>query len=142
MCAHAETNGRDVHARRGTGARPSVQSSLPAGDRAPAGSETRDPLRRPRLSMEHNGRAGAEDLWGPRLRLRISFTFSRVKDGGSVPSPPGFARAITLPLPPLGCTGAWERKDPQPPRSAAAPESKFLLISAHGQTRFPKCDSI
>lgn len=48
----------------------------------------RDPLRRPGLSVERRGRAGAEDLRGPGLRLRVSYTFSRVKDRALPPALP------------------------------------------------------
>lgn len=61
-CARArtETNGRGVHARGRTSARPHAYSSPSAGDLAPCG--LCGPLQQPGRSTEHRGRAGAEDL--------------------------------------------------------------------------------
>lgn len=91
--ARAEAIGKGVHARGGPAQGP--WSSLALLQGGPRPCRLRDQLRRPGQRLERRGRAGAEDLRGPGLRLRFSYTFSRVKDEGSVPSPPVFAREIS-----------------------------------------------
>lgn len=55
----------------------------------------RDPLRRPGLSVERGGRAGAEDLRGARPALARFVHLFKGKRQGSAPSPSVFARAVS-----------------------------------------------
>lgn len=84
-CTRAETNGKSVRAQGVLARDPTSRLALPLGT---SPCQLRDPLRRPGLNVERRGKAGAEDLRGPGLRLRVSYTFSRVKDRALPPALP------------------------------------------------------